>query len=350
MATLHPEIEAAIVRAEEATTYQESSEILEEALRLAQRVGTEYDHVIVRLELVETLFHVPTSSSVITHFAALRQGIGNTDLDSWEHRRIMWCMKWALNKALRSSAVALPAIEAMVDDVQQLYRRHGYHLRPILAVRAEIALARDDVDLATQYVEEFHATPRDDMSDCLACEPSIDVELWSRCDPARAMKSIDQVISQQLRCAHQPAAMLSMVMYSAIKVGNSQRAEGYYRRGIRQVENDRAQRGTFSQFMTGLAQIGRSGEAAKLLAKRRRWDDDPASDWKLLQWSIAVATVAVGVEHLGDSSAFALPDDFVQWGQHHREVAHDLAGKFDQRNGNNYWATEIDRITKLVIR
>ena len=144
----------------------------EAALRLAQAHGSFAEEFVARLDLTQALLPAcpgPAQTSCTSPGCAGRstrtRGLVQDDRDA-----VLWRLKWAVDLIEDIPEVGLDALVAAIDDVEQVFRADGYHLRPVHAARARLAQRPRRPTGARRELAAWLAEPRDSRSDCQACE------------------------------------------------------------------------------------------------------------------------------------------------------------------------------------
>ena len=119
------------VAADEAPQGWERVRAHEGALRLAQADGSFAEEFVARTDLTQALYWTPKDPRTLVHFAWLRQALDPArGLDQDDRDAVLWRLKWAVDLIEDLPEVGLDALVAAIDDVEQVFRGDGYHLRP----------------------------------------------------------------------------------------------------------------------------------------------------------------------------------------------------------------------------
>ena len=157
--------------ADEAPVGVERVRAHEGALRLAQADGSFAEEFVARTDLTQALYHVPRDPQNLVHFTWLRRSLEpEHGLDQEDRDAVLWRLKWAVDLVEDIPEVPLSTLVAAIDDVEEVFRADGYHLRPVHAARARLAQHTGDEQGAARELAAWLAEPRDSRSDCPACE------------------------------------------------------------------------------------------------------------------------------------------------------------------------------------
>ena len=83
---------------------------------------------------------MPRDPQNLVHFAWLRRSLDpEHGLDQDDRDAVLWRLKWAVDLVEDIPEVPLASLVAAIDDVEEVFRADGYHLRPVHAARARLA-------------------------------------------------------------------------------------------------------------------------------------------------------------------------------------------------------------------
>ena len=199
------------IAADEAPVGAERVRAHEAALRMAQSHGSFAEEFVARADLTQALYWTPKDPATLVHFAWLRQALEPArELDQDDRDIVLWRLKWAVDLIEDLPQVGLDALVAAIDDVEQVFRGDGYHLRPVHAARARLARSLGDRATVEGELAAWLAEPRDGRSDCQACELREQARLVLEQDPARALELVAPIVAGNLTCGDEPRASLSI--------------------------------------------------------------------------------------------------------------------------------------------
>ena len=126
----------------------------------------------------------------------------------------------------------LPRRYRWLDEFESRYRQRGYSPRPVHAHRADLALHLGDNATAQRGMEASIAAPRDQMSDCQACERT----RWGDGGPhvgddAGALEHWAPVLDGTLKCREEPHSVLAKALLPLLRTGRADEARGAFLRG-----------------------------------------------------------------------------------------------------------------------
>lgn len=314
----------------------------EELLHEAQVSKSFAQEFVARKAVASTTYYVPNDPAHLVHFAWLRRAIeAHPEVDDQDRWHVLWMLKWALSLTWGMPQVSLTDIRRMIDDLERVHAAHGYGVRPATEGRARLARARGDQAGAAAAVREWLATPRDQMSDCEACERQSQAELMSRTDLAWAISHLTPVLGRELTCDSQPLEAMALAAALHEQSGDRATAAELALEAWRTGKDRRELPRTVSSILTTLTRVGNVDRALTGLLPRLSWIDELTHDQERLDYAATAALVldvAMG-SGLAPQQVDGRPvNDVIT---ELRETAGRLAAAFDTRNGST---VESDRL------
>ena len=260
------------VAADEAPLGWERVRAHEAALRLAQSDGSFAEEFVARTDLTQALYWTPKDPRTLVHFAWLRRALDpERGLVQEDRDAVLWRLKWAVDLIEDLPEVGLDALVAAIDDVEQVFRGDGYHLRPVHAARARLAQAVGDDAVAERELGAWLAEPRDSRSDCQACELREQARLVLASDPARALELVTPVVAGELTCGDEPRACLSIDAELRLDRGDVDGAVASFRRAWHLAQDDPGASDSVAACLRVLVRLGNTDRAVDLLLPRLSW-------------------------------------------------------------------------------
>ena len=330
------------VAADEAPLGWERVRAHEGALRLAQAHGSFAEEFVARNDLTQALYWTPSDPHTLVHFAWLRQaldparGLVQDDRDA-----VLWRLKWAVDLIEDLPEVGLDALVAAIDDMEQVFRGDGYHLRPVHAARARLAQAVGDAETADRELAAWLADPRDSRSDCQACELREQARLVLATDPTRALELVAPVVAGELTCGDEPQLCLSIDAELRLDRGDVDGAVASFRRAWDLAQDDPKASSTVAACLRVLLRLGNADRAVDLLLPRLSWLHGLRTPGQRMWFAATAAFV------LEQASAAGLAPQGVD-GRPARDVAAelrrtatDIAASFDARYGSTVTSSTL---------
>ncbi|QJW37053.1 hypothetical protein [Cellulosimicrobium protaetiae] len=257
--------------------------------------------------------------------------------DAEDAHSLFWSFKWMVGHLMEFPTVPAAQIERTLDDMARRYALAGNGTNAVALERFEWARERGGQDVEDAY-RAWVATPRDEFSQCEACEPGDRAAyLFEVGRHDEGIRLLEQVLQGSPSCATEPGDMLSHLQLAYLVVGDAAAAARTHRRGLRHLDTGVAMTGPKGRHVEFLARTGNASRALRLLTEHQAFltETDSPGDRLGFLTSVSVATGALRAEH-GDAP-LALRDvpaatvaELDDWA---RREASELARAFDARNG-----------------
>ncbi|WP_040775850.1 hypothetical protein [Nocardia pneumoniae] len=192
---------------------------------------------------------------------------------------VHWHLKWMTWGMIDNPSIPLPTVHRWFDELDNRFRQRGYSLRPVLALRAELARKTGDSASATEFLEAAMAAPRDGMSDCDACERNE----WGTAsvsfgDDDAGLAHWQPVLDGDRTCAEEPHRVLAAALLPLVRTGRVAAARSAHLTGyplVRHTEDLRASVALHAEFC---ALTGNEARGLEILAEHASWLTDPGAD------------------------------------------------------------------------
>ncbi|QDW63066.1 hypothetical protein [Oerskovia sp. KBS0722] len=259
--------------------------------------------------------------------------------DEQDTHSLFWSFKWMVGNLMDFPAVPAAQIERTLDDMERRYAVAGNGMNAVTMSRFQWARAQETQDTATAY-EAWVATPRDDFSQCEACEPGDRAAyLFDAGRLDEGIRLLEQVLAGSPECATEPGDMLSRLQLAYLETGDADKAAATHRRGLRHLDNGVSMEGPQGRHIEFLARTGNVERALTRIVEHQDnlvTADSPRDRWAFLL-SVGTATSLLVAEH-GErpvalrevpATTVAGLDAWV------RAEAREIAAAFDARNGTD---------------
>jgi tetratricopeptide (TPR) repeat protein len=267
-----------------------------------------------------------------------------------EHR-LLWQYKWIINSLTKFPEVPLERAHATLDDMERRYRQGGHSMHAIYALRASIAQHLGDAEAADRWYTLWHAAPRDELSNCVACDPSGKASYlaWRERDED-ALAIAEPVLSNEINCAEQPQDILTDLLPIYLRTGRLRQAAEAHRKAYRIQRSQLSDLGGIGAHLEFLARSGNEARGLEILERHLGWLDRAPSPSAALRFAAAGALVLRRLAETGHGElmvrrplATDLPVEELR--KQLTERALEIAARFDARNGTS----ERTRITRLTL-
>jgi tetratricopeptide (TPR) repeat protein len=274
--------------------------------------------------------------------------------DAHDRHGLFWSFKWMISGLADFPTVPAEQIDRTLADMERRYALAGNGMDAVAYERFAWARQRGAADVEAAY-QTWVATPRDDFSQCEACDPGDRAAWLLATDRAEeGIRIIEQTLAEDPSCASEPADMLSYLAEAYLDQGRPRDAARTHRRAVAalaEAESDMV--GARGRRVRLLARGGQAERAVRAIEADQQYltgGDTPYS-------RLAFARLVGGATHVlreaghGDlpvrltsvpAATVAELDDWL------RSAATALARRFDARNGTTAesesvaraWATE----------
>lgn len=260
--------------------------------------------------------------------------------DEQDEHSLFWSFKWMASGLSDYPNIPAAQIERTLDDMERRYSLAGKGLDAVRYERFVWARMRGSDD-QEQLFQTWIATPRDDFSQCEACDPGDRASyLFATGRTEEGIRLIEETLTHNPSCASEPADMLSYLADAYLDTGRAADAARTHRRAVAALadaESDMV--GARGRRIRLLARAGQPVRAVRAIESEQHLltgADNPYSDLVFAR-TVGAATHVLRAEHADaplrlsavPAATVAELDDWL----HAR--ADDLAGQFDRRNGTD---------------
>jgi hypothetical protein len=260
--------------------------------------------------------------------------------DEWATHRVFWCFKWITTSLISLPEIPLASIEGWIAQMRKHYTAAGKPLQAVHTSRYKLA-AHTGIGTDTAY-ELWATRPRDEFSDCEACEARSRGMHWAALgDDERALAEWKPVLDGTLTCSEEPVETASYALAPLVRQGRLDEAASLHRSGYRATRGRVSVDGAVGRHLEFLALTGNTARALELLADNRARFDSTADPETRLGFLGCVETVLRRVVAEGGTdvpvpgpggrsyTAAALLEEL-------SAQADGIARSFDQRNGTTH--------------
>jgi hypothetical protein len=277
---------------------------------------------------------------------------------------LLWNYKWAVENAVGLPHVSRQQIEAMLADMARRYEEAGSTLHAVYQKRRDVLAEMGDFDGATAAARQLAAAARDWLSDCRACVRDSSVGILA--DQARdeeALADAAPILARRLKCSEVPHRTYARVLLPLLRLGRASEAMAYHQTGYRLIASNPEFLAFVGMHLMFLALTDNLTRAVQLLQDHLPAALGAPSLLDRLRFFGAATLLLqrlLGQDRrilrlrLPESCELYQPNAsydttrLLDWlgGQ-----AADLASKFDERNGNDYyrrWLGGLHGLTSFV--
>lgn len=343
------------------------------ALTLADEVGAHRQRVQARINLVAAYDAAQPGARELPHIAWLLGCLadaGATDAGAGAHRaalresiterqrfEILWECRFALNRTRRSSSIPLSVVNRIYGDIERRYRAEG--VSPNLYAKHRALLARDVDDQSTvdRWLRVWRNSPRDELSDCEACDLATDARFLAESgDLQGALDRATDLLEGRKGCDQEPHRLYGEAADWAMRLRRVDAAEAYHRAGWLSVSERPGFVSAMAEHVMYLVRTNRPGRAVRLaltivpLLGDPRGDGGSGSldDVERMRGAAVVARVLrAGRGHKVSPlvvAGLALDTAIANY----EGIARELAAAFDARNGTDRVSRRLATLVKIT--
>ncbi|MUT64803.1 hypothetical protein [Paenibacillus sp. NEAU-GSW1] len=320
--------------------------VMEEAIRIADQHMTESDAYDARMDYSSAALECGCPERIFISFswclAKFEQRPGE-----YSSYMIMWHYKWVLNQIWRLPQVELEQIERIFEDFRQKCVQYGYSLRAYYQQKVNFMLSQGHMEEAAAMYKKWRETPRDQLSDCRACEQNLFGEYYFQINHLkRGMQTIKPILEGKLSCRSIPQNTYSNMIVPLLKLGEYDQAVEIAKKAYRSIEGPSylAEYGVFMEFFT----VTDMAKAVKLYERTIRLGLESKMPWDRFQYLLSVRlflqqwSATKRRKKLAESERVTMA-----WLD---EEIGTLAEAFNRRNGNDYMHRFIEQKEQNISR
>jgi hypothetical protein len=172
--------------------------------------------------------------------------------------------------------VPLMAIHQWLEELGRRYQQQRFSLRPVLVLRAVLALDTGGQAAASAHMAAAMALPWDPTAGCPACES----DTWGRWraalgDDWGALGYWAPVLDGHQQCGEQPHRALARALLPLTRAGLLDQARDAHERGYPLVRGEASQQAAVGQHVEFCALTGNETRGLAIAAEHAAWLDGP---------------------------------------------------------------------------
>lgn len=266
------------------------------------------------------------------------------------HHRLMllWAFKFVPSTLIRFPELSLEMARSTLDDMERRYRQAGQSMHAVHMSRHLVARHVGDEEEAAEQLRLWLAAPRDDLSDCLGCCPSHQVEyLTQRGRYAEAVALARPVLAGTVTCSEQPQEMQATALEAMVAEGLLEDAAQAHRASYRRHRGRAAELEMISQHVRFCACTGNEVRALEIVDAHLPLIDDADSPHARMEFAAAAAHALTRIEAIDSGLTVRTREGRVPVGHAAAELAAlatELGARFDERNGTTSRGARVQRV------
>lgn len=334
--------------------------LLEQALNLADSHGDLEDAFDIRMRLVRSaVFAGVAHKGIVAYSWCLAQC--DREPERFPEQQILWEYKWILNHAMALPAIPLAELQRMFDDMERRYQRNGDQMYGLYDMRRSFSMRMGFLDEARALHARLQHMPTDGYANCAACRQSAEViaALYLQGDEAAALELAKPLLEGELYCSGEPEVSYGRLLEPLVRQGRMDEAKTLFAMGYKKLARQRKYLFIMGDYLRFAVLAGFLDQATAMLERHLAW---AVESWDLEDcfefYLAATYYFATLQEHGRASIALRLPGKICEalgaeidstaalraW--FHGQCV-DIAGQFDQRNGNDFFGRRLDEVARL---
>ncbi|WP_336205080.1 hypothetical protein [Nonomuraea sp. LPB2021202275-12-8] len=342
---------AALLREADAMPYGEARTVLVERALRAAEAGDDHDLVIrARLDLAEAYQY---GGEPVKVFATFSRNLADYDAepgrwDRWVTHELLWQFKWVVANMRQFPQIPLRRTLDALDEMERRYRQAGDMTHAVHAKRCFTASHLGDDEGMREWFHRWQTSPRDELSDCEACDTSSKV--WALASLGRdedAVAAAKPVVEGRSTCAVQPQNMLITVLLPYVRTGRLEQAAQAHRRAYRIVRGQPSHLEDIGTHLEFCALTGNETRGLEILQRELPLLERPPSPSQERTFQEGAALLLRRLEETGHGHLTvrrAGRDVPVPELRAAMEAgARRISAEFDARNGNDTHSRQTER-------
>lgn len=324
---------------------------LEAALRHAEAAGDVEFSYDARMYLTQAyVMGGERAKSFVTFSRCLSDhdmdpGLDNHQAWSWV---LLWHFKFMVSGLLKFPEVPLDRTYAVLDDMERRYRDAGEKMQAVYHYRHLVVRHIGDDEAAARWYERWVTTPRDDLSDCVGCDPDSRMSYLTLVGrDADAIAMGEAALAEGLDCEQQPHSVLGALMFPYLRTGQVEDAADAFRRSYRVVKNNPAYLGSVADCVEFCASTGNEHRGLEMLERHLPWLSKTPSPGAAMSFTASAGLLLRRLTELGHGAAPVRRGEQTvpvrELATELTRTSRDLAARFDARNGTNARSAAVER-------
>jgi hypothetical protein len=334
--------------------------LTEEAVNLADHHNDVEAGFQARLEHVSATLFAGLPDRMLVAFSWMLAQF-DRDPHAFDAHRLLWQYKWVVNALPDFPQITRTQIEEMFTDMERRYRKFGASMQTIFFKKRGVAYKMGDAERAAEANRAMIGQPRDDLSDCLACEVDSQVEYhFIQRDYEQGVLKAAPILNGRYSCSEVPQVTYAQILIPLLRLDRGDEAMGHHLVGYKMIARNPvefipqlAENMEFLTLSENLPRAVRLFEKHLILAL-----ESPCPEWRFRFFLAAKLLCERLAESGRDSVKLRMPDAFpirTESGKYQTSELADwfagdltaLAQRFDARNGNDHFARRIASVGEL---
>ncbi|MBD0740963.1 hypothetical protein [Streptomyces sp. CBMA152] len=273
---------------------------------------------------------------------------------AYEVHSLFWRFKWVAGRIVESPEIPLAAVERWLTDMERRYRLAGYSERAVRQAEFHLADATGDEGRMDRAAAGWTAAPRDQMSDCHACEINTQGWYWARKgEDAKAIEVWEPVLSGGKSCMEEPHRVLAHSLFPLVRLGRLDEARAHHLRGYRMARGKDSLLRSVGKHIEFCALTGNESRGLEILAEHAAHLGPLADAESQMEFAGGILVLLRRLIELGHGDRPAVPgsqgsaSSVNELYERLYADATGIAARFDARNGTTLVS---DRLAERIER
>src|SRR6266571_708560 len=267
------------------------------------------------------------------------------DPDGYADSRLslMWQFKSTVTALLAVPDTPLSRVDDVLADMERRWAAGGHSPHAVYSLRHVVARHVGDEAAAQSWYDRWLTSPRDQLSDCAACNPGRRVRWLTRHGRYdEAVQVAEPVLDGRVTCSEQPQGILTDLLEPYLRSGALDDARDAHRRAYRRLRGSVAAMFEVGDHVWFCAVTGNTARGLEIVERHLPWLDVAPSPLAELRFASRAALLlgrTPGGHRLhrpGHGARTAAPVTAAALGAELATRTLELAGRFDARNGSGY--------------
>jgi len=272
------------------------------------------------------------------------------DPDGYADSRLslMWQFKSTVTALLAVPDTPLSRVDDVLADMERRWAAGGHSPHAVYSLRHVVARHVGDEAAAQSWYDRWLTSPRDQLSDCAACNPGRRVRWLTRHGRYdEAVQVAEPVLDGRVTCSEQPQGILTDLLEPYLRSGALDDARDAHRRAYRRLRGSVAAMFEVGDHVWFCAVTGNTARGLEIVERHLPWLDVAPSPLAELRFASRAALLlgrAPGGHRLhrpGHGARTAAPVTAAALGAELATRTLELAGRFDARNGSGYQTERV---------
>ncbi|MHC5200772.1 hypothetical protein [Myroides sp. LJL119] len=346
------EIQKILLNLENIEDHNDKVIALKQAIKIADKHNDIDWGFDLRLNLIQKERNTSRCEESFVAFAWILD-TSDSNEDYFDESEFLWEYKWMFNSAYRNASIPMEQVLAIGEDLKKRLLKNGYSLRAYYNVMTGLASHLRDYTKAHEYIELSEKHIVDDMTNCPACELDSKVEnLLVRGYLEESLVAASDLVNKKLTCYSMPFNTFCNYAYQLDKISDP-RAEEFFEKALAEYyQNNKLDSSvgySMNQLVSYMAKHNHK-DLWNFFERISEWELG-AEDLHILNFAKYMAPImkqgGEQVLNLSPKLPYYKSDgvyDLSELYVYFKDRAYHYAKLFDQRNGNNNFVLEVDKM------